>query len=177
MPDNDREGNNTETRISRRRFLTYLSGFLIVGGFLMQGVAALRSLFPRVLYEPPTKFKVGLPSDLPEGVKFIPEHRLFVIRNGDRFHSISAICTHLGCTVNLAKYSPPKEYKARSGQEISETYEFHCPCHGSKYREDGDVYAGPAPKPLPWFKMYLAPDGQIVVDTDVTVGHEFRLQV
>ncbi|MCL4558384.1 MAG: Rieske (2Fe-2S) protein [Deltaproteobacteria bacterium] len=177
MPDNDKEGKNTETQISRRRFLSYISGFFIVGGFLMQGLTALRSLFPRVLYEPPTKFKVGMPSDFPEGVRFIPEHRLFVIRDNDRFHCISAICTHLGCTVNLASYSPPKEYKSTSGTEVSETYEFHCPCHGSKYRENGNVYAGPAPKALPWFSMYLAPDGQIVVDTNVHVGHDFRLKV
>lgn len=177
MPGNKNEEKETETQISRRHFLTYLSGAFIAGGFLLQGVAALRSLFPRILYEPPTKFKVGVPSDFPQGVRFIPEHRLFIIRNEDRFHSISAICTHLGCTVNLADYSPPKEYTSHAGKEISETYEFHCPCHGSKYRENGNVYAGPAPKPLPWFKMYLAPDGQMVVDTNVHVQHEFRLKV
>jgi menaquinol-cytochrome c reductase iron-sulfur subunit len=164
--------------MSRRRFLSYLGGGFIVGGLLMQGYAALKSLFPKVLYQPPRVFKVGLPSDFPEGVRFLPEHRLFVIRSADRFHSISAICTHLGCTVNLKQYSPPKEYESRAtGKEVSETYEFHCPCHGSKYRENGDVYAGPAPLPLPWFRMYIAPDGQIVVDTNTKVNHDYRLKV
>ncbi len=177
MPDNIQEQKDTEQQISRRRFLSYLGGGLVVGGLLLQGFAALRSLFPKVLYEPPTKFKVGMPSDFPEGARFLPEHRLFIIRNDDRFHAISAICTHLGCTVNLAQYSPPKEYESRSGKEVSETFEFHCPCHGSKYRENGNVYAGPAPLPLPWFSMYLAPDGQIIVDTTTTVDHDFRLKV
>jgi cytochrome b6-f complex iron-sulfur subunit len=177
MPDNNKEGRDAGDRISRRRFLSYLSGFFIVGGLMLQGFATLKSLFPRVLYEPPTKFKVGMPTDFPEGVRFMPEHRLFIIRNDDRFHCISAICTHLGCTVNLAQYSPPKTYDSSSGKAVQETFEFHCPCHGSKYRENGNIYAGPAPSPLPWFKLDLAPDGQIVVDTNAPVDHDFRLKV
>lgn len=44
----------------------------------------------------------------------------------------SAVCTHMGCTVNPA------------GKE------FHCPCHGSVYdAATGKVLHGPAPRPLP----------------------------
>ncbi|MCL4467491.1 MAG: Rieske (2Fe-2S) protein [Deltaproteobacteria bacterium] len=177
MPGSNIEEKDTQTQITRRRFLSYLGGGFILGGLFLQGFAALKSLFPKVLYEPPTKFKVGMPSDFPEGVRFLAEHRLFIIRNNDRFHCISAICTHLGCTVNLAQYSPPKTYDSSSGKVVSETFEFHCPCHGSKYRENGNIYAGPAPLPLPWYKLYVAPDGQIVVDTNTAVNHDFRLKV
>jgi nitrite reductase/ring-hydroxylating ferredoxin subunit len=44
----------------------------------------------------------------------------------------SAICTHMGCTVQAAGA------------------QFHCPCHGSVYdAKTGAVIQGPAPRPLP----------------------------
>jgi Rieske Fe-S protein len=45
--------------------------------------------------------------------------------------AFSAICTHMGCTVNTG------------GPQL------HCPCHGSVYNAfTGAVLQGPAPKPL-----------------------------
>ena len=44
---------------------------------------------------------------------------------------LSAICTHMGCTVRNA-----------SGGTIN------CPCHGSMYHLDGTVARGPAPRAL-----------------------------
>ena len=165
--------------ITRRGFLSLIGlGFLgVIGSLVLQGFSAVRSIIPNVLYEPPKKFKVGPPSKFSEGATFLSE-RLFIINNNNEFHAISAICTHLGCTVNLAKYSPPKAYVSRrTGKTVDETFEFHCPCHGSKYRENGNVYAGPAPLPLPWYELSLAPDGQIVVNTDKIVDHNFRLKL
>jgi len=49
------------------------------------------------------------------------------------FKAFSAVCTHMGCTVN----------QIANGR-------IDCPCHGSEYSiTDGAVLAGPAPKPLP----------------------------
>ena len=45
---------------------------------------------------------------------------------------LSAICTHTGCNVTWQ----------------SEEGEFECPCHGGKYNRQGEVVAGPPPKPL-----------------------------
>ena len=35
--------------------------------------------------------------------------------------------------------------------------------------KDGRVVKGPAPSPLTWFELTLAPDGQLVIDTRKTV--------
>jgi glycine/D-amino acid oxidase-like deaminating enzyme/nitrite reductase/ring-hydroxylating ferredoxin subunit len=51
---------------------------------------------------------------------------------GDRLHSVSAVCTHLGCTL------------AWNDAERS----WECPCHGSVFSPDGEVLKGPAVRDL-----------------------------
>ena len=68
-----------------------------------QGAASLRSLVPNVSYDAPTTVKLGLPNDFPDGMRFLPDERLFVFREGAVFHAVSAVCTHLGCTVRARK--------------------------------------------------------------------------
>jgi Rieske Fe-S protein len=46
-------------------------------------------------------------------------------------------CSHLGCSVALAKPGPGHEYTS-----------FDCPCHGSQFHLDGTVRHGPAAYPL-----------------------------
>ena len=47
-------------------------------------------------------------------------------------HAVSAICTHLGCTVEF--------------NQAATTWD--CPCHGSRFTTDGAVIQGPATEPL-----------------------------
>jgi cytochrome b6-f complex iron-sulfur subunit len=122
-------------------------------------VSTLRYLVPTVLYEPPARFTVGHPDRFPPGsVTFLPDRRLFLFNGADGFYAISSICTHLGCNVR----------RSDAG--------FACPCHGSRFDENGRVVHGPAPRPLAWFALSLSPRGELIVDLDRNVAPDFRLK-
>jgi cytochrome b6-f complex iron-sulfur subunit len=131
----------------RRRRLVWcaVTGFL--GAWF---VAFLRFFLPRTLFEPPTVFKIGYPSDYALGVdtKWQQKYRIWVGRTPDRVFVIFARCTHLGCT---------PDWKASENK-------FKCPCHGSGYDSEGVNFEGPAPRPMDRAHLELAPDGEIVVD-------------
>jgi menaquinol-cytochrome c reductase iron-sulfur subunit len=58
---------------------------------------------------------------------------VFLVWNGARdVRVFSATCTHLGCQV---LWDASKKH-------------FQCPCHGGVYNADGQVVAGPPPRPL-----------------------------
>jgi len=161
---------------SRRSFLGRLGLGALLAGFLGQGYAMLRSLVPNVLYEPPQRFKVGPPDQFPVGMTFLEDRRIFIAREQEGLYAISATCTHLGCTVKMVNLSQPRKVQVH-GKQIEIAREFHCPCHGSKYYGDGTNYAGPAPKPLSWYKLETAAeDGQLIVDLSQTVERNFRLK-
>jgi menaquinol-cytochrome c reductase iron-sulfur subunit len=159
----------------RREFFVKLG----IGGGLAalaaQGVASMRSLVPNVSYDAPTTVKLGMPNDFPEGMKFLPDQRLFIFREGQTFHAVSAVCTHLGCTVR-AEALPQPETRPVEGVPLRMTHQFLCPCHGSKYSGDGGNVSGPAPRPLAWYELSVASeDGQLVVDLARPVERDFRL--
>ena len=160
---------------NRRDFLVRVGSTAGMCAIGYQGAAALRSLVPNVSYDAPTTVKVGLPTEFPEGLKFLPDLRLFVFREGNVFHAISAVCTHLGCTVRAEALSQI-ETKTVDGKPLKMTHRFQCPCHGSRYAGDGTNVAGPAPQPLAWYHLSIAADdGQLVADLARHVEHDFRL--
>ena len=162
---------------NRREFLVKMGIAAGCAGLAAQGAASLRSLVPNVSYDAPTTVKLGPANDFPDGLKFLPEQRLFVFREGKTFHAISAVCTHLGCTVR-AEALPRVETKTVGGQPLKLTHRFLCPCHGSRYEGDGQNVAGPAPRPLAWYELTVAADdGQLVVDPAKPVARDFRLTV
>jgi cytochrome b6-f complex iron-sulfur subunit len=140
-----------EQEMSRRRFFA-LVGW---GGFLasMGGAAfgTFRFMFPEVLYEPPTIFKIGKPTDFGMGVTdtLKKERQIWVVRNERGLYVLVAICRHLGCTPNW----------------FLDQERFRCPCHGSIYDVYGNVRGGPAPRTLWRAAINLDPvDGQVVVN-------------
>ena len=162
---------------TRRKLISRIglgATLLAIGG---QAYAFLRALVPNVLYENPQRFKVGTVDQFSEGARFIDDKRVFIFREKNTFHCISATCTHLGCTVKMNRLNQAKTVSVR-GRQINEQVEFACPCHGSKYYGDGTNYSGPAPRPLAHYKLELSPeDGQLIVDTSETVPQDFRLTV
>ena len=142
----------------RRGVLRLLGKGSVAAAFLIQLAAAARAFVPNVLYEPLRRFKLRKPGDYPQGVTFDPDHRLFVVRQDDDFHVISAVCTHLGCTV----------------QWKSDRKTFDCPCHGSRFQADGTNVSGPAPRPLSWFAVGASPDGYLEVNAAEEVARGFR---
>jgi menaquinol-cytochrome c reductase iron-sulfur subunit len=159
---------------NRRDFLIKLGTGAGAAALATQGAASMRALVPNVSYDAPTTVKLGSPADFPDGLKFLADERLFVFREGNTFYAVSAVCTHLGCTVRADAL--PRPETSAAGQRL--THSFSCPCHGSKYRGDGTNISGPAPRPLEWFRLSIAPDdGQLVVDLADAVDRDFRLTV
>src|SRR5512140_3980551 len=93
---------------NRRDFLINLGIGAGATALVAQAGASLRSLVPNVSYDAPTTVKLGPPNDFPDGMKFLPDQRLFVFRDGNVFHAVSAVCTHLGCTVRAEALSQPE---------------------------------------------------------------------
>ena len=145
----------TEELTGRRKLLNRLGWAGVIGFLFINTLAFLRFFYPRVLFEPPTKFKVGFPSDFPPGEvnsEFQKEFGTWIIRLDDgRFFAMESKCTHLGCT--------PSWMGAQK--------KFKCPCHGSGYYITGLNFEGPAPRPMDRFKITLAEDGQLLVDKTI----------
>ncbi len=149
-----------ENPLPRRNFLAlslgWCSALFALGASL---AAAGRFLVPNVLYEPDRRFKGLKPEDYADGPTFLPNLRVFLFRKGNSFRAASAICTHLGCTVNLAGDG------------------FHCPCHGSVFDRSGAVLSGPAPAGLTWYELTLSRDGHLVINTSQPVKPDKYLVV
>ena len=83
---------------------------------------------------------VGQPVDFPFSESYedgfmrgeTVRHVWLVRKSASEVLAFSSICPHLGCRF---------DWEAR-------TSEFKCPCHASAYTIDGQVVAGPAPRPL-----------------------------
>ena len=150
--------------MNRRAFLSWgtAGAAALVSAVTVSCGALLRFLVPSVFYEPPQTFKIGLPADFPYGSPtLLPDEKVFVFRDRDKgFSVVSAVCPHLGCTITHAT-----------------DQEFHCPCHGSIFSANGSVLHGPSPRPLEWYQVSLARDGQLVVDKDKAVSPAYRLMV
>jgi len=135
--------------VTRRRMLSWLSGVGLFGSAMIAALANFIFIKPRATYGQPNRFAIGKPEDFPSGARIsLDTRRVCIVRDGDKVAAISTTCTHLGCIV-----------------AVSETG-FACPCHGSRFDQDGNVTGGPAPRALQWFQVSLAPNGDLEVDKD-----------
>ncbi|MBZ5564810.1 MAG: ubiquinol-cytochrome c reductase iron-sulfur subunit [Acidobacteriia bacterium] len=156
------EAKDSGGEISRRDFFNEVAIAALGVAGLGAATVTYRYLSPNVLFEPPTTFRAGNPDLYPvNSVTYITDQQVYIVRTGAGFYAVSAICTHLGC---ITQWKP-------------EANQIQCPCHGSKFREDGTKIEGPAPRPLPHFSITLTPDGDLLVDKLETIKPDKVLKV
>jgi cytochrome b6-f complex iron-sulfur subunit len=140
--------------MQRRQFIGRAALALVTITGVLAAISYFRQFFPRLAGEK-RRINVGDPRRFPvDTFTYLDEHKLFVYRDHEGIRAVSAVCTHLGCTLE----------KTTEG--------FECPCHGSCYNLLGEVVTGPAPRDLTWYRVSRNPDGKIVIDPGRTVGAE-----
>jgi cytochrome b6-f complex iron-sulfur subunit len=156
MPDEakDKEQHEEGDGLDRRQFFVRVGLGSVAVAALGTSVFAYQFLSPNVLYEPSPIVNVGKPDSYPpDSVTLDPQAAIFIVNSAQGFYALQATCTHLGC---LTAWKPELGIIA-------------CPCHGSKFTRDGTKIAGPAPRPLPWFRMWLSEEGDLMVDRSTIV--------
>ena len=138
-------------RPARRRLVEILIGGGVLGSIASFVYPVLRYLVPPVVPDlggdEVVAAKVG---DLkPNGSKvfrFGSRPALLLLASDGEYRAVSAVCTHLGCTV----------------QYRSDLHEIWCACHNGLYSLDGRNISGPPPRPLESFDVHVR-GGEIVV--------------
>lgn len=96
----------------------------------------------------PSVVDVGSVDDYAEDGSY-DRHRasgVVLVRRSDRLHAFSSRCPHKGCKVRA-----------------SDDGGFRCPCHGSRFDQDGRVQNGPATSDLAPLKIKLSDASRILV--------------
>lgn len=140
--------------MKRRHFVRRLSLSLAALTGVVAAAVYFRQFFPRRIGNR-KRISLGDPRRFPvDTYTYLPEYNLFVYKDHEGIKVLSAVCTHLGCTLE----------KSSDG--------FECPCHGSCYNLKGEVLSGPAPRDLSWYRVGRKPDGALFVDPGTTVRPE-----
>jgi cytochrome b6-f complex iron-sulfur subunit len=152
--DDGRPATTGGGRITRRDLLKISLG--LSGLVAFQGLRRFLSyesappMVTRAVLEEPVLYAVGSLSP-------VPEIHAWLGRDTAGFYALSGVCTHLGCLVR------------QEGDQLV------CPCHGSRFTQDGAVLQGPAAQSLRHVEVMLSADNRLVVDTQVVVPAHQRL--
>ena len=139
---------NKSLNISRRNFIKFVTQSL----FGISGLLGLGGLARFFSYEPepeiPSMFDIGNISNYPAGSRTVRADIPAVIYNHvGEFIAYSLICTHLGCSVEAKDEG------------------FACPCHGSRFGQDGQVLEGPAQRSLKKMRVEILEDQTLRLHT------------
>ncbi len=121
-----------------------------LGAFVLYPIA--RYLVPPKAPEAATRRVVAAKKDEvpPGGFKIFPfggEPGILIREKSGDYRALSAVCTHLGCTVQLRP----------DGRSI------WCACHNGLYDLDGRNVSGPPPRPLEAYVVHVV-GGDVVVE-------------
>ena len=144
----NKDGDGYDPAMSRRRFLVLLGAAAGFGALQLLGVSVLGFLYPNAMKIPPSIFSIGRPEDVlsKDGKLFMASQKVFIQSQAGKVRVQTAVCTHLGCTVNMTETG------------------YKCPCHGSVYDKLGRNVSGPAPRPLVFFDVFKGASGDLMVD-------------
>lgn len=138
----------TTDPLSRRSFLTLAIKSLLgtSGLFALAGILRFMSYQPDP--SPPTQFDLGPAGDYPPGSRtVISDARAILLNTSQGFQALSLVCPHLGCTVD------------------PQSQGFTCPCHGSRFTQDGSFISGPANHPLSQLTVEENSAGHLILHT------------
>ncbi len=165
-------GSDGRRRPTRRAFLRGALGVSALGALGAFGTATLAYLWPDVragfgaVLEVDDEEAILAEIDANDGrFEYPPGRALFVRYDPDddpegqyaditdgqqsRVLALYQVCVHLGCAVPWCVTSQWWE----------------CPCHGSQYNRWGEWMSGPAARGLDRFRVELADDGTVLLDT------------
>lgn len=143
------DSDESDPKLTRRSFLAMLGvGACILGAGQLMNFSFLGFMYPNAMRIPPSVFSLGRPEEVlaRDGKVFNPTQKVFVETSSGKVRVQTAVCTHLGCTVNMVETG------------------YACPCHGSTYDIHGRNTGGPAPLPLIYYHVFKGASGDIMVD-------------
>jgi Rieske Fe-S protein len=138
--------------MKRRSFLDLVitAAGAALGAFVLSPI--VRYLVPPKAPEAATRRVVAARKDelVPGGFKIFPfggEPGILLRTAGGEYRAFSAVCTHLGCTVQV-----------RPGERA-----IWCACHNGLYDLEGRNVSGPPPRPLEPYVVHVV-GGDVVVE-------------
>ncbi len=130
---------------------------LVLGTGLVATIASF--IYPAIRYVIPPRVaessnlsvvaaKVGeLKDNAAKVFKFGSEPAILIRMVDGNYRAFTAVCTHLGCTV---QYRP-------------DLHEIWCPCHNGMYDLQGRNVSGPPPRPLAQYQVHIQGEDIVVV--------------
>jgi Rieske Fe-S protein len=139
---------SNDSTLSRRDFLKLVRSALLTASGVIGLAGLLRYLSFQSEPPKPTDYDLGPASDFESSPRTVLAQVPAVLLHTEAgFTALSLVCPHLGCTVE------------------SQADGFACPCHGSRFGEQGQLLRGPADKGLTPLRVEKTPDGHLHVYT------------
>jgi len=145
-------GGGEERPDSGRRWVNILLGTGIIATIASFVYPAIRYVIPPPVSEASNlsvvAARVGeLKNNAAKVFKFGSEPAILIRSADGKYQAFTAVCTHLGCTV---------QYRA-------DLHEIWCPCHNGIYDLQGRNVSGPPPRPLAQFQVHIQGEDVVVV--------------
>jgi cytochrome b6-f complex iron-sulfur subunit len=138
-----------EAILPRRDFLG-LASKVLLGASALAGLGALLRFLDYQSEPPqPTEFDLGPAENYAPGSRTpSAAAQAVLLHPASGFVALSTTCPHLGCTIEATAEG------------------FVCPCHNSRFDQQGKLLQGPATRSLTVLRVEQTAQGHVVVHTD-----------